>query len=275
MATWITEALLEEQRSLLPEPAYRRLWLNEWTSGAGDAISESDLAEAFARGLGPMRGGEEGFEFCAGLDLSVSRDRSALVAVGKDESGRYRVARCKVWQPPKGGKIDQSQIEQTILDWNERFRFRSVLADPYQAEYIIERLRRQGVAMQGRPQTGRGLCEQASALLECFSGENIDVLNDARLEHDLRAARVVEKSYGWRIESPRDTHGHGDSLTALQLAVVAARAIVAMRIKLDVWQDDELNRAKQESLRERLLLGMPADAGSPKTHNAFLERFMQ
>ena len=34
--------------------------------------------------------------------------------------------------------------------------------------------------------------------------------------------RVVEKSYGFRLESPRDEHGHGDLGTAFSLALLAA-----------------------------------------------------
>ena len=40
-ASWISPKLLGEQARLLPPAAYRRLWLNEWTSSAGDALRAS------------------------------------------------------------------------------------------------------------------------------------------------------------------------------------------------------------------------------------------
>src|SRR5262249_27823400 len=41
-ASWISPERLEEQQRLLPAVAYDRLWLNRWSMGSGDAISEAD-----------------------------------------------------------------------------------------------------------------------------------------------------------------------------------------------------------------------------------------
>lgn len=38
---------------------------------------------------------------------------------------------------------------------------------------------------------------------------------------------VVEKSYGFRLESPHDEHGHGDLGTAFALAMLAASELAA------------------------------------------------
>ena len=53
VASWITPELLEEQERLLPGIAYRRLWLNEWTTGGGDALTEEDIKAAFIPSLSP------------------------------------------------------------------------------------------------------------------------------------------------------------------------------------------------------------------------------
>ena len=42
-ASWITPARLEEQRRMLPPMAFARLWLNQWSSGGGDALQEADV----------------------------------------------------------------------------------------------------------------------------------------------------------------------------------------------------------------------------------------
>jgi hypothetical protein len=49
VARWITEDRLAEQRRLLPAIAYQRLWLNIWTSGSGDALSDSEITRALSQ----------------------------------------------------------------------------------------------------------------------------------------------------------------------------------------------------------------------------------
>ena len=43
------------------------------------------------------------------------------------------------------------------------------------------------------------------------------------LENDLRKLQIEERSYGFRLVSTRDEHGHGDTVTALSIALVAAK----------------------------------------------------
>jgi len=81
-ASWITADRLDEQRRLLPSIAYERLWLNQWSAGSGDALSEQEINRAITQ-PGPMSGAERGWQFFAGLDLGLSRDASALAIVGQ------------------------------------------------------------------------------------------------------------------------------------------------------------------------------------------------
>jgi len=222
-ASWIGEDMLAEQERLLPREAFRRLWLNEWTTGSGDAIAVEDIDRAFAAGLDPMNGRESGFSFVAGLDLSSSKDFSAFVVVGKHSTGRYRVADVRLWRP-HGRKIDQGAIEYSILEANRRFRLRKIGADPFQADYLIGRLKKQQVPIEARPQQGKQLVEQCFALVEQFNSSNIDAFHD-QLEYDLRNLRVEEKSYGARLSSPRGPQGHGDVATALSIALAVGKAM--------------------------------------------------
>lgn len=81
-ASWITSDRLAEQERLLPAIAYRRLWLNQWTGGSGDALDEELLKRATVLG-GPAAAPERGWRYNAGLDLGLARDSSALVTVAE------------------------------------------------------------------------------------------------------------------------------------------------------------------------------------------------
>jgi len=261
-ASWITPDRLAEQRRLLPSIAYRRLWLNEWTSGSGDALDPGDIDRAITL-KGPISEAKRGWFFFAGLDLGLSRDKAALAVVGKhvgwteeierpkrrlssaqqamidaglmDEpepeepeyidhpgTGKLRLARLHVWTPPSRGKVDIEAIEETIVDLDHSFRLQ-VGADPWQAAYLIERLRKRGVLIEPVDFTGSNLKSMCSAVLEAFSEGTIQLYPDPQLLADLRALRVVEKSYGVRLDSPRGLNGHGDCATALAIALHVAK----------------------------------------------------
>jgi hypothetical protein len=91
-------------------------------------------------------------------------------------------------------------------------------------------------------QTGITLQAQASAVLDVFRERLIDLFPCDPLLADLRACQVAERSYGYRIVSPKisnmNTHqtAHGDCSTSFQLALLAARRTV-LRSPRDISGD--------------------------------------
>jgi hypothetical protein len=57
-ASWMTDQRLDEMRKVLPDVAWRRLFLNEWCSSGGDAIESADIEYAFKPDLKPMTGSD-------------------------------------------------------------------------------------------------------------------------------------------------------------------------------------------------------------------------
>lgn len=244
VASWISSEILAEQERLLPPAAYRRLWLNEWSSGAGDAIDQESLASAFRCDVTPMEKAHPDYDFVAGLDLGVSRDASALCVLGVRRSyqghGRIRLASTRVWKPTKNQKVDLADVEEAILDTHARFGLRQINYDPWQAVAMAQRLQAGGVGrlvkgadrkatlpMVEVPPTGSNLQRMASCVLEAFSDRRLELYPDPDLRRDLERMRIVEKSYGFRLESPRDVDGHSDLGSAFALAMLAASELAS------------------------------------------------
>lgn len=260
-ASWITKDRLEEQRRLLPRIAFDRLWLNKWSSGSGDALESADIDNAI-RLKGPITGGKRGWRFVAGLDLGLRRDASALCIVGQHvgwseevetpvvlsdkqrmliEAGvieqpepeydvlsvggtaKLRVASVDVWEPGRD-RVSIEEIEARILQLDEAFKLDCLAADQWQAAQLCERLNKAGIPTEPIDFTPSNLKSMATAVLESFSEGNIELFDHAKLVADLRALRVVEKSYGIRLEPGQTASGtkHGDAATALALALLAA-----------------------------------------------------
>lgn len=240
-ASWLTPARLAEQQRMLPAIAYARLWLNQWSSGGGDALTPSDVAAAFCDSLQPMQGNEPGWLYIAGVDLGLTRDCSAVVvlAVPDGRWGKIRLAHHKLWRPRPGNKIDLQEVERYILDLDKRFHLEQVAFDPWQAELLASRLeadsdrrrRNQQRRLWSKPfmrevqPTAANLREQAGLTIEHFQDHKLELFDCEPLRCDLLKLRVEEKSYGIRLTSPRDGDGHGDTFSAFSLALLAGHEL--------------------------------------------------
>ena len=253
VASWLHKRTLTEQRRLLPVHAYNRLWGNQWQGGGGDALTQEDIDQAFSNDLdGPMTGFESDlWQYVAGLDLGIKRDHSALVVLAaKPNSGRIRLAHHERWAPADhGGQVDLQQVEDHVLAIDRKYRLHSVQFDPSQALGMAQRLelatnhRRRDEHWFGPswnkptswmtevPATGKNLQEQASITIQAFRDHRLDLFQCDALRNDLLRLRCEEKSYGYRLTSPRDGSGHGDSASAFLLALPAIHKIAGSRAR--------------------------------------------
>ena len=242
-ASWITEKTLAEQRRMLPGKAFDRLWLNIWSTAGGDALPPELIERAFHPELSPMSGSEENWSYVAGVDLSKTRDNSAIcvLAVPSDgAAGRIRLAYTKVWRP-MGGKIDMLEVQRTILSLDKTYGLEFVAFDGYETEHLAQTLeadtdhlsrnirRTYGSEpwMRTIPPTPANIRQQATLTIEGFNDNRFEFYECEDLRRDLLKLRAEEKSYGIRLTSPRsnDGSGHGDLASAFLVALLLAHEI--------------------------------------------------
>jgi hypothetical protein len=222
-ARWIDASRLEEQKRILPPLAFDRLWMNLWTAGTGDALTDEDIRAATTLLTSTLTPEPANFAYYAGLDLGISRDRCGLVLISKNyKTHRLRLCQAKSWAPPRGGKIDLMSVQNDILQMNERFH-PLFFFDPYQSELLAQQLKEKGVRLELIPFAGKSLMEMASNLLEAFSNRAIELFPHQELLADLRRLRVKETPSGWRLDAARTAAGHADLATALSLAILASK----------------------------------------------------
>lgn len=213
-------AEVEEARVRNPRARFDRLFRCIWSAGSGDALDELDLLAAVDQKLEPMTTTQTGFAHALGLDLGVRHDHSAVTVIGvHGKSQRIRLAHCQSWAPGVTGRVDLPAVEATVIELAKRFNA-PVYYDPYQCELLAQRARRQGVRMVEVPFSGGNLNRMASDLLDVFRSRRLDLYPDSGLLRDLRRLTIVEKSYGFRLESTRDADGHADKATSLALALL-------------------------------------------------------
>jgi phage terminase large subunit-like protein len=220
-APWQSEAWREQMREQLRPNAYLRLIENRWVTSEEafvplawwDACSDPALRPALE---------DRALEVWVGLDASVKRDSTALVAVAWDADRRLRLVAHRIFQPSVREPLDfEATVEATLREWRQRFRLRLVRYDPYQLQAVAQRLAREGLPMQEWPQSVPNLTASGTALYEAVKGQTLRVYPDAAVRLAVGRAVALATSRGWRLAKEQASH-RIDVVVALALAVHAA-----------------------------------------------------
>jgi hypothetical protein len=132
--------------------------------------------------------------------------------------------------------VDLLDVQRHLLELDATYNLEFVAFDPWQAEHLAATLeadsehlrrnvRRKGWALpwcRAVPPTAQSLRAQATLVIESFADRRLSLYPCEPLRRDLLKVRVEEKSYGIRLTSPRDEHGHGDTFSAFALALLVA-----------------------------------------------------
>ncbi len=140
-------------------------------------------------------------------------------------TGVMKLCAMKTWKPTDAGPVKLGHVEHELIRLHERYRPSIIACDPWQAVHLIERLQLRGLACEPVNFTGRALQSMATCVLDAVRQRRLELFLHEQLRRDLERCRLVERSYGFRLEFARDASGHGDCGTALMLAIHACRKL--------------------------------------------------
>lgn len=117
-----------------------------------------------------------------------------------------------------------------MLDFHSRFRLRSLWYDPFQCAQMAQTFLLKGLRAEPMNFVGRNLNAMASAVLESFSTPGfVQLFDHPELIRDLSRLNIVEKPYGYKLESVRDADGHADLGTSWAISAVEAIRIAGLQ----------------------------------------------
>jgi phage terminase large subunit-like protein len=153
VAPWQDQAWLSSMRRERAS-SYQRMVLNEFASSKSEFVDLAHFDECTHPDVRPIFA-DAALPIWVGVDASVRRDSSALVAVTYDRKAQsVRLVMDRVFQPSPDAPINfEESIEATLLSWNRRFRIRQVLYDPFQMVSVAQRLAKAGLQLEEFPQT--------------------------------------------------------------------------------------------------------------------------
>ena len=265
VAPWQTPEWIEQMRRQLRPNAFLRMIENRWVTNESNFIDLNLWDACVDPGVRPMVA-DPNLSVWIGVDASVKRDSTAIVAVAwEEEAKRARLVWHRIFQPTKNDPVDfERDVENTLLELNQRFAIRQVSYDPYQLQASAQRLRGAGVPMVEFPQSIPNLTEASTNLFELIKGRNIALYRDPDMRVAISRTVSVETARGIRIAKGKASHKI-DVIAALSFAALGAAQQGSRRFtttceEIDDFLFNDKLLPRSERRRREIMDGRPFGA---------------
>ncbi len=212
---WADPDRLAEQRTRLPEPVYRALFMNEWTEAEGAFLDPAAIRRAFVL-PGPSAPVDER-QYVGSLDLGLVNDRTVL-AVGHREGSDVHLDAMQVWRGTKARPVSLSEVRDAVLAAHRRYKLRGLHFDRWQAHRLVEELSSEGVPCRAFEFTSTSKQRYSAALLQSLNEGTLRLYEPGGLQGELAALTIKTTGSGWSFDHGR--RGHDDMSVALALLVL-------------------------------------------------------
>ena len=274
VAPWQTQAWLDEQRRSLRPTQYLRQIENRWVTNESSFIEMRWWDECTQKDLRPVYS-DRNLPIWIGLDASVKRDSTAIVAVTRpDDMSEVKLVLHRIFQPSPTAPLDFAYVEETVRDLCTRFNVQEVRYDPYAMQSTAQRLMRDGVPMVEFPQSVPNLTESSTNLYELIKARSLVVYHDEDMRLAVSRAVAVETSRGWRITKQAASHKI-DCIVALAMACHAAMQKPSSFANWHRYYQDELARAQGIRATPQPQFGWDFSGGAPSAPPASIDEQIQ
>jgi phage terminase large subunit-like protein len=212
---FLRESALETDLGLTPESHFRLFRLNQWVDGV-DAWLGADGRKIWD-GLTEPYEFVEGAPTWIGVDIGITHDSSAVVAIQKDAAGVPH-AKARIWAPTKDRPVDITDVMHWIREADRVYNVHAVGFDPRLFDHAAKALNDEGVAMNEIPQSVERMTPIYGQLYEMVKrGELRHDGDEAFTTHVLNGvARFNERGF---MLAKGKARGQIDAAVALALAV--------------------------------------------------------
>lgn len=228
-APWLSEAEVDEARKRNPEARFQRLFFGQWLSAIGQALDPEAIERAFALGRQQSFVPDGCYSYFMGVDIGVVSDFSSVVVVRAMKTAGHtltpiELVHTETFKPSPGRPVDLQSVHNMVVALAKKYKVRATYYDKYQMELSAQQIQKLGVTnLTEFNFTGANLTRMASTILQGFSADQFRFYEHKALLQGLLNLKLEEKSYGYRLTSPRTPgQGHDDDVTAWCLAVMAA-----------------------------------------------------
>jgi hypothetical protein len=239
---WITVGWLSRLETQFEHirSKYLRLGLNVWsTSDSGAFLTEDEVSDAIDRTLPLVAAiGARYRTARIGVDLGLTKDRTAVVATDLDTSGRLVVRHVEIIQGTRARPVSLIDVEDRIARVAATLGTRDVSLDRWQSAQMGEGLRRRGLSVRAVTCDAAWLDRAATHLKHWFSQRHIQIPAHAGLLEELEGLEAEELRRRDRVRFTASGSNHDDACVALCLS--AERFAGGIRPDMSVVGRDKL-----------------------------------
>lgn len=218
---WVGVDDLEAQG--LRESEFARLHLNVWTQSEDRLVSAADLlAAAVLDGEQEPRGG---VRYLMSVDLGLVNDKTVVVCghletISPEPGAPARVVidSLKRWRGKRLRPVDIGEVEAYLSMTAKRYNKAKILADPWQAAGMIQRLQAQGTHCEPYPFTSSSTGRIGQALHLALRNRLLWIPDDEELLAELARVRLRETGIG-QARLDHDSGDHDDQAVAIAIIV--------------------------------------------------------
>jgi phage terminase large subunit-like protein len=235
------EAYYTDQLTKQPINEFKRFYCNMWTLSLESWLPEG----AWDRCLDPELDIPLGEWVVCATDVSLRRDATAVawvwpilaeeptIVVNADgeQIEQYEVlhwvVRAKVWEPPKGGKIDYGAVKKHIRWLRNNFELAEAAYDPRLFELPAAELLDDDVPMVEFPQSIERMIPACAYAYEQIAGTIVAHDGDAEFTDHVLSATQRQTEAGWTLSKGRSKR-HIDACIAMVMALRRAAQLLAI-----------------------------------------------
>lgn len=205
---WQTDDYYAQESAVLTPSEFNRVHRNQWATSEATFVP----GEWWDGCHGNIPEFDEHTPVVCGMDAGVSSDTFALVGVSKVGDITF-VRFCRVWKPPKDGKIDFDDIDTFIrTELVTRYNVVQIAYDPHQLHDMATRLRKDAVAWMYEFKQANPRLVADKALYDAIRDRKIvhggdPVLTEhvknanAKSEGDIDKLRIVKRAEHLKIDA--------------------------------------------------------------------------
>ena len=206
LASWVTQEYLDGQRRRLPRNSYMRFHENRWSSGIeGGIITQADVDKCLAIPWKMQHGPDitAPFDYVLVTDLGLRHDRTVRMVMHFNPlDGKAYLDSMRIWEGTEKDPVDIGEVERDLYECANRFRVSILVCDPWQMEYIMQRL---GKVFNVKPFNFSADSQAMSqALVTMVRAGRVVLYTEPTLIDELLNMMAKQTPKGWRIEHKRD-----------------------------------------------------------------------
>jgi phage terminase large subunit-like protein len=201
LASWVSQEYLDSQKLRLPHNNYIRFHENRWSAGAGQVVTDEDIQRIHAQPWLPQFGApnDRQLSFIISNDLGLSHDRAARCVGHFDPmDGKVYVDSLRWWQGTKKEHVPINEVEADLITQAQAFKTTSLHIDPWQMEYVIQRLK--GMFTVTPFNFNADIVHLSQTLLTLIRTGTLVMYNEPEFDTELRQVLARQTAKGWRID---------------------------------------------------------------------------